>query len=335
MKPYRRKAEPRWRAALRREMAQLPPLPAECPLCGQPDGIMHLLLWCNHDVIKKLRTKRHNIILKLVLDGVSKSKLGAYYLTGDLPGWSREDRANLASIPEEEAADDITEDLAAAEPDMAMPEHAEADAGDEEEYVPPEEETAPGAPIGDTEPEGVAQDEPQGQPARTILPRIWEGHYEGARRPDLLVIEGMRPDESLVAPEEQAERREPCAKFADPTCTSEQSIAGAFARKQQQYAAIIARPPIDSEVYALAFGVRGFNPHATIGNLKQIGIGGRQRTALLTSISRTVVIYCSRIMMTRRRLELSMERAREISGAYRFKWFRKRRRELKAIFGGT
>ena len=106
-----------------------------------------------------------------------------------------------------------------------------------------------------------------------------------------------------------------------------------FARKQQQYAAIIASPPIESEVYA--FGVSGFNPHATIGNLKQIGIGGRQRTALLTSISRTVVIYCSRIMMTRRRLELSMERAREISGAYRFKWFRKRRRELKAIFGGT
>jgi ribonuclease HI len=60
-----------------------------CPLCGGTfDHWTHILLVCEHKVIKDMRIKRHNDGLRLILRAIRKGVLGGWAIAADLPEWT-------------------------------------------------------------------------------------------------------------------------------------------------------------------------------------------------------------------------------------------------------
>lgn len=196
---------------LRKALAAWPELNLKCPLCKEvDDGMTHALMCCEHTVIKKLRIKRHNRVLRKILKAITMGKLKGYWVTGDLVGWKREEReAYMEGIEVEE---DVEEEYNVL--------HAEKDQNEgfvsesEEEQAESEEENEEKKEEGEGKKRKIANQgtlelmeaeapdnieelmetfEERGHenPNAHIMPKDWNCK-EGARRPDGLVIEGRR-----------------------------------------------------------------------------------------------------------------------------------------------
>ena len=174
--------------------------------------------------------------------------------------------------------------------------------------------------------------EPAGHQARDILPECWP--YDGSRRPDGLAIENMTPQGTQSTTHGKPDG-EYYARFFDPTFTSEASIIAANNKKYEQYAVFMDSRPMGAETIPLPFGVRGFIPHHTRANLKRLKIKGNALKELERIISRTAILYVSKILMTRRRLEHDLPDALSKSGLVRYEYFRKRKAALMKQYGTT
>ena len=251
-------------------------------------------------------------------------------MTGNLPGWGRAARCS---------ADAVIDRDPLAEQDIPV---TGAALGDEDwENPEAEEETEVGTPPpGNPGQQGTEQREeeevtrplfdpdlePSGLQTRDILPECWE--YKGSRRPDGLLIKGMTPAERQATTEGKPDC-EYLAMFFDITCTSEASIIAAFNKKHEQYAALVENPPMDAQVLPLAIGARGFIPHATSQNLARLGLGSSARKELERVLSRTAILYGSKLLMTRRKLEHGLPDASSRSGAVRYDNYRRLAKELR------
>ncbi len=69
-----------------------PPL---CPLCRQPDGIIHILSGCQHQMIRCQVTERHNIAGRLIYKALSKGSLGAGVVYTDIGSRERLEQQGL------------------------------------------------------------------------------------------------------------------------------------------------------------------------------------------------------------------------------------------------
>eukprot|EP00983_Pelagomonas_calceolata_P066009 1148826-Pelagomonas_calceolata.AAC.1 len=49
----------------------------QCPLCGEPDGALHILSGCKHSTMSNMVTDCHNIASKILLEATSKGLLVA------------------------------------------------------------------------------------------------------------------------------------------------------------------------------------------------------------------------------------------------------------------
>ena len=308
-------------------MQKLGPLPSECPLCGKAtDSLMHTLLWC--EIMQKLRIERHNRMLRYVLEAV-QTKWGKYWVTGDLPGWGRTARCSPDMIIDRDPLEEQEVPVSGAALGDDDWENPEAEEESEVGTIPPGEQNKGKVQKEETEEEHPLFDpelEPSGLQTRDILPECW--NYKGARRPDGMLIKGMTPAEkqAITAGRPDCEY---LAMFFDITCTSENSITAAFNKKHKQYAALIDGPPMQAQVLPLAIGARGFIPQATSDNLARLGLGASARKELERVLSRTAIIYCSKILMTRRKLEHGLNDARTRSGAVRYDYYRSLEKKLR------
>lgn len=57
---------------------------ANCPLCGQLDGVSHIAGGCHHDTMERMYTARHNSTGRLLLRAISKGDLGTDLVMADL-----------------------------------------------------------------------------------------------------------------------------------------------------------------------------------------------------------------------------------------------------------
>ena len=57
---------------------------ANCPLCGQLDGVGHIAGVCHHDTMERMYTARHNSTGRLLLRAISKGDLGTDLVMADL-----------------------------------------------------------------------------------------------------------------------------------------------------------------------------------------------------------------------------------------------------------
>jgi len=71
-----------------------PPL---CPLCRQPDSIIHILSGCQHQTIRCQVTERHNIADRLIYEALSKGALGAGVVFSDVGSDSRIEQQGTAA----------------------------------------------------------------------------------------------------------------------------------------------------------------------------------------------------------------------------------------------
>ena len=53
---------------------------AACPLCGEHDGIMHMLGICSHPMMKAMHIERHNVATRKILRLMSEGFRGNCYM---------------------------------------------------------------------------------------------------------------------------------------------------------------------------------------------------------------------------------------------------------------
>jgi len=241
----KRKTESRGVRKLRRAMSRQPALSDKCPLCGGTDSWAHMLLWCKEEGIKKCRIKRHNKILGEVLTMVKQGKHGQEWVTGDMPGWSREDIKeqaeggrevrppvtpflNFEPNPQYESGSDI--DYAPSSEDEDTDSDTEAAQEPEESDVTRKERERKEAEeelkhLEDSEGEDFFEDdtETDGKPSRNIVPEEWK--YSGSQRPDGLLIH-KHPRGSKKSTRGKA-------IFFDVTVVSEQAVQQAIRKKRK------------------------------------------------------------------------------------------------------
>eukprot|EP00877_Chromochloris_zofingiensis_P013965 jgi/Chrzof1/8822/Cz03g25240.t1 len=63
---------------------QGPPSTGDCPLCGRPDSIGHMVGECTHPEITALRVERHNSTTRILLKHVRKGEHGGHYILADV-----------------------------------------------------------------------------------------------------------------------------------------------------------------------------------------------------------------------------------------------------------
>jgi ribonuclease HI len=349
-KPYKRAAnrasEPQSRRQLRNRMNGMPRLPMECPLCGTSiDSIEHTLLWCSHKIMKKQRIKRHNRILRRILEAIRRGRRGAWYLAGDLPGWGRDEQkrkdletSRKPTLSKEEEPESLHVDL------NQTPFHIEGldtsdDDDTDEEYIPNPEEltnsegeseaeltanTDKNPPKLAEEPDSESSEEenPDADPSRAIMPRWFE--QKGSRRPDGVSIADLEETKHTGRPAGTPKHID----FFDVTVTSEKSVRQAIRRKRRQYVDLIAQAEAlgyTATLHVLPIGVRGFIPHYTSAGLQELGIRSTDRKTLETAISRITRQACVGLLWTRRRTEMALPNREMISGFYRYELYRRLR----------
>eukprot|EP00983_Pelagomonas_calceolata_P078316 1154231-Pelagomonas_calceolata.AAC.2 len=70
-----------------------------CPLCGEPDRALHILLGCERFTMSNMVTERHNIASRILFKAISKGPLGAGLASMDIGNADRLALQNL-QIPE-------------------------------------------------------------------------------------------------------------------------------------------------------------------------------------------------------------------------------------------
>eukprot|EP00983_Pelagomonas_calceolata_P029674 929515-Pelagomonas_calceolata.AAC.1 len=51
----------------------------QCPLCGEPNSALQILLGCKHSTMSNMVTERHNIASRILLKGVSKGPVRHFW----------------------------------------------------------------------------------------------------------------------------------------------------------------------------------------------------------------------------------------------------------------
>ena len=103
----------------------------KCPLCGKPDGLMHMASACEHDVIARMVQERHNGAGRLLLKAIRNGKRGGDVVCADVGNAEKLAadgiRPLTSYLPENLVPHLTTEERAKLRPDIAMVEQRALD----------------------------------------------------------------------------------------------------------------------------------------------------------------------------------------------------------------
>lgn len=72
---------------------------ANCPLCGQLDGVNHIAGGCRHTTMERMYTSRHNSTGRLLLRAISKGDMGSDLVMADLGSAEKCQKAGAPPLP--------------------------------------------------------------------------------------------------------------------------------------------------------------------------------------------------------------------------------------------